>query len=124
MALPSNQLKADDSLRFQMACTFRDAKQDGGLEDCMHVTDTVVPQAAHLALFMVHGSSHFLPDVRQRDPACRLLDSKARFRADKYVTETIQMLPEKPELVFLAQRFTQIADIGRLPAGHAAVAPA
>jgi len=94
-------------LRFQIEFNFRDAKQYWGLEDFMNITETAVTNAAHLSLFMVNVSYHFLRDVRQSDPVCSLLDLKARFRADKYVTETIKMLPEKPEPVLLAQIFTK-----------------
>ena len=90
----------------------------------MNVTETAVTNAAHLSLFMVNVSYHVLHDGRQSDPACSLLDLKARFRADKDVTETITMLPEKPEPVLFAQIFTKIAGIGRMHAGQAAAAPA
>jgi hypothetical protein len=121
---PTNQLKDYDSLRFQIEFNVRDAKQYWGLADFMNVTETAVTNAAHLSLFMVNVSYHVLHDGRQSDPACSLLDLKARFRADKDVTETITMLPEKPEPVLLAQIFTKIAGIGRMHAGQAAAAPA
>jgi putative transposase len=121
--LPYNQLKDDYCLRFQIEFNFRDAKQYWGVEDFMHITETAVTTAAHLSLFMVNVSYHFLRDVRQSDPACSLLDLKARFRADKDVTETIKMLPEKPESVLLAQMFTKIAGIGRIHAGQPSVTP-
>jgi putative transposase len=114
LELPYNQLKDYDCLRFQIEVNFRDAKQDWGLEDFMTVTETAVTHAAHLSLFMVNVTYRFLRNVRQRDPACSLLDVKARCRADKYVTETIKMLPEKPEPVLLAQIFTKVAGIGRI----------
>jgi putative transposase len=116
LELPYNQLKDYYSLRFQIEFNFRDAKQYWGLEDFMNVTETAVTKAAHLSLCMVNVSYGFLRDVRQSDPACSLLDLKARFRADKYVTETIKMLPEKPEPVLLAQIFTKVASIGRIHA--------
>jgi putative transposase len=89
----------------------------------MNVTETAVTHAAHLSLFMVNVSYRFLRDVRQSDPACSLLDLKAWFRADKYVTETIKMLPEKPEPVLLAQIFTKVAGIGRIHAVQPSVSP-
>jgi putative transposase len=123
LALPYNQLKDSYSLRFQIEFNFRDAKQYWGLEDFMNVTETAVTTAAHLSWFMVNGSYHFLRDVRQRDPACSLLDLNARCRAINYVTETIPMLPEKPEPVLLAQMFTKIAGLGRIQAGQPSVTP-
>ena len=121
LELPYNQLKDYYCLRFQIEFNFRDAKQYWGLEDFMNVTETAVTHAAHLSLFMVNVSYRFLRDVRQSDPACSLLDLKAWFRADKYVTETIKMLPEKPEPVLLAQIFTKIAGIGRIHTGQPSV---
>jgi putative transposase len=114
LELPYNQLKDYYGLRFQIEFNFRDAKQYWGLEDFMNVTETAITNAAHLSLFMVNVSYHCLRDVRQSDPACSLLDLKARFRAKKYVTETIKMLPEKPEPVLLAQIFNKVAGIGRI----------
>jgi len=89
----------------------------------MSVTETAVTNAAHLALFMVSVSYRVLRECRQRDPSCSLLDLKARFRSDKYVTETIQMLPEKPEPVLLAQIFNKVAGIGRIHAVQPSFSP-
>ena len=89
----------------------------------MHVTATAVTNAAHLSLFMVNVTYHVRRDIRQSDPACSLLDLKARFRADKDVTETINMLPEKPAPGLLAQICTKIAGIGRIHAGQPSVTP-
>jgi putative transposase len=114
LELPYNQLKDYYCLRFQIKFNFRDAKQYWGLEDFMNITETAVTHAAHLSLFMVNVSSHFLRDIRQTDPACSLLDLKARFRADKYVTETIKMLPDKPAPDLLTQIFTKVACFGRI----------
>jgi putative transposase len=116
LELPYDQLKEYYCLRFQIEFNFRDAKQYWGLEDFMNVTETAVSNAAHLSLFMVNVSYRLLRDVRQSDPACSLLDLKARFRAVKYVIETIKMLPEKPEPVLLAQIFNKVAYIGRIHA--------
>jgi putative transposase len=76
---------------------FRDAKQYWGLEDFMNVTPTGVTNAANLSLFMVNVSYRLRADVHPCDPAYSVLDLKADCRGSKYVEETIQMLPEKPE---------------------------
>jgi putative transposase len=109
LELPDNQLKDSYCLRCQLEFNFREAKQYGGVEDFMNVTETAVTHAAHLSWFMVNVSDRFLRDVRQSDPACR--------------TETIKMLPEKPEPVLLAQIFTKVAGIGRIHAGQPSVSP-
>ena len=65
----------------------------------MRVTPTGVTTAANLSLFMVNVAYRLRADVRQRAPDYSILDVKADCRGYKYVEETIQMLPEKPEPV-------------------------
>ena len=65
----------------------------------MPIPPTGVTHAAHLSLFMVHVAYRLRADVHARDPDDRILDLKADCRGYKYVEETIQMLPEKPEPV-------------------------
>lgn len=98
-AWPSAQLGDYSALRFQRALPFRDANQDWGLADGRHVTPTGVIKAAQLSLFMVNGSSRLRRDFRQDAPEYSILDVKASYRGYKYVDETIQMLPAKPEPV-------------------------
>jgi len=106
------------SLRFHIEFNFRDAKQYWGLEDFMHVTPTGVTNAANLSLFMVNVSYRLRADVRQRDPDYSLLDLKADCRGYKYVEETIQMLPEKPEPILLSQILNKVAGLGRIHASQ------
>jgi len=112
-ALPYDTLRDYYCLRFQIEFNCRDAKPYGGLEDFMNVTATAVTHAANLALFMVKVSYRLLRDVRQSDPAHSVLDLKAQCRGSNYVTETITMLPEKPEPVLLAQIFNKVASLQR-----------
>ncbi len=106
------------SLRFQIEFNFRDAKQYWGLEDFMNVTPTGVTKAAHLSLFMVNVAYRLRADGHPRDPDYSVLDLKADCRAYKYVEETIQMLPEKPEPVLLAKILNQVASLGRIHASQ------
>ena len=101
-------------LRFQIEFNFRDAKQYWGLEDFMNVTPTAVTNAANLSLFMVNFAYCLLRDFRQTDPSCSVLDLKAYFRAYKYVEETLKMLPETPEPIFVQQIFSKVAHLGRI----------
>jgi hypothetical protein len=103
-------------LRFQIALNFRDAKQYWGLADFMTITPTGVTNAANLSLFMVNVAYRLQADEHQRDPAYSVLDLKAHDRGAKYVEETIQMLPEKPEPVLLEQIRNKVACLGRIPA--------
>jgi len=103
-------------LRFHIEFNFRDAKQYWGLEDFMHVTPTGVTNAAHLSLFMVNVAYRLRADGHARAPDYSVLDLKADYRGYKYVAETIQMLPEKPEPVLLAKILNQVAGLGRIHA--------
>ena len=101
-------------LRFQIEFNFRDAKQYWGLEDFMNVTPAGVTNAANLSLFMVNVSYRLRAAVHARDPDYSVLDLKADCRGYKYVEETIQMLPEKPEPVLLAKILDHVASLGRI----------
>jgi putative transposase len=105
-------------LRFQIELNFRDAKQYWGLEDFMNVTPTGVTNAANLSLFMVNVAYCLRADGHTRDPDYSVLDLKADYRGYKYVEETIQMLPEKPEPVLLAKILNQVAGLGRIHAAQ------
>jgi putative transposase len=104
----------DYSLRFQIEFNFRDAKQYWGVEDFMNLTPRGVTNAANLSLFMVNVSYRLQADRRPRAPDYRILDLKADCRGDKYVEETINMLPEKPEPVLLDQILHKVACLGRI----------
>jgi len=102
------------SLRFQIEFNFRDAKQFWGLEDFMNVTPTAVTNAANLSLFMVDVSQVLMCKYRQDDPNFSILDLKAYYRGYRYVTETIKMLPQKPDGNLVAQLFYKVAALGRI----------
>ncbi len=103
-----------DGLRLQIEWHFRDAKQSWGLEAFMNITPTGVTNAAHLSLFMVHVAYRPRADVHPHDPAYSVLDLKADWRGYKYVEETIQMLPEKPEPILFAKILNRVAGLGRI----------
>jgi putative transposase len=102
------------SLRFQIEFNFRDAKQFWGLEDFMNVTQIAVTNAANLALFMIDVSQVLMCEYRQDDSNFSILDLKAYYRGYRYVTETIQMLPQKPDGNLVAQLFHKVAALGRI----------
>jgi hypothetical protein len=104
------------ALRFQIEFNFRDAKQYWGLEDFMNVKVTAVTNAANLSLFMVNLSYVLLQAFRQDSPDAGVLDLKTHYRGHKYVTETLKLLPEMPEPIFIQRIFTTIARIGRIHA--------
>jgi putative transposase len=102
------------SLRFQIEFNFRDAKQYWGLEDFMNVKETAVTNAANLALFMVNFSFALAKPFRQQNPDFSILDLKSHYRGYRYASETIKMLPEKPDAILLAEIFQQIARLGAI----------
>jgi len=109
------------ALRFQIEFNFREAKQYWGLEDFMNVTPLAVTNAANLSLFMVNVVALLLRDFRQRIPQLGILDLKAHFRGHKYVTETIKLLPEKPDPILLAQVFDTVAKLGGIHSAEPAL---
>lgn len=102
------------SLRFQIEFNFRDAKQFWGLEDFMNVKATAVTNAANLSLFMVNFSAALAEPFRQQNPEFSMLDLKSHYRGYRYASETIKMLPEKPDGILLAEIFQQIARLGAI----------
>jgi len=102
------------SLRFQIEFNFRDAKQYWGLEDFMNVRPQAVTNAANLAFFMVNLSAV----LRQSEVATHLsvLDLKAHFRAHRYLSETIKLLPNPPDEHLISRIWRRLA---RFSAIHA-----
>ena len=101
-------------LRFQLEFNFRDAKQYWGLEDFMNVKERPVYNSANLAMFMVNMSHALIRPMRDQWPAFSVNDLKAWFRGQKYVVETLKLLPEPPDSIFIDQVVAQIAALGRV----------
>lgn len=120
LTLSYDQLVDFYSLRFQIEFNFRDAKQFWGLEDFMNVSQVAVTNAANLALFMVDVSQVLMCKYRQDNPDFSVLDLKAIYRGYRYVTETILMLPQKPDEGLVSQLFHKVATLGRI---HPAIPP-
>jgi len=114
LALSYDKLMDYYSLRFQIEFNFRDAKQFWGLEDFMNITPTAVTNAANLALFMVDVSQVLICQYQPSDPDFSVLDLKAYYRGYRYVMETIQMLPQKPDDHLVSQLFSKVTALGRI----------
>ena len=108
-------------LRFQLEFNFRDAKQYWGLEDFMSVKERPVYNSANLAMFMVNVSQALMRPMRAQWPAFSVNDLKAWFRGQKYVVETLQLLPELPDSIFIDQVVAHMVALGRI---NHAVSPA
>ena len=102
------------SLRFQIEFNFRDAKQYWGLEDFMNVSETAVTNAVNLAFLMVNLSSIMLKPYRDHDPNFSVLDLKAQFRARRYLSETIKILPERPEPDLISRIWQRLSRFGSI----------
>ena len=114
LALSYDQLIDYDRLRFQLEFNFRDAKQYWGLEDFMTVKQTPVYNSANLAMCMVNVSHAVMRPLRTQWPECSVNDLKAWFRGRKYVVETLKLLPEMPDPIFIAQAIDHMAQLGRV----------
>lgn len=101
-------------LRFQLEFNFRDAKQYWGLEDFMSIKERPVYNSANLAMFMVNVSQALMRPMRQQWPAFSVNDLKAWFRGRKYVVETLKLLPEPLDSIFIDQVVSQMAELGRV----------
>ena len=98
--------------RFQIEFNFRDAKQYWGLDDFMNVKQIAVTNAANLSFFMVNFSSVLLQRYRAYNPEFSILDLKSHYRGCRYASETIKLLPQKPDRILLSEIFEQIARLG------------
>jgi putative transposase len=110
--LPYEKLFDYYTLRFQIEFNFRDAKQYWGLDDFMNVKQEAVTNAANLSFFMVNFSSVLLRRYREYNPEFSVLDLKSHYRGCRYASETIKLLPQKPDGILLAEIFEQIARFG------------
>jgi putative transposase len=114
LALAYDKLIDYYRLRFQIEFNFRDAKQYWGLEDFMNVKEQAVTNAANLAFFMCNMSQALMIEPRQQNPKFSVNDLKAHFRGLKYVTETLKLLPQIPDPIFIQQIIANIALIGSI----------
>lgn len=114
LKLPYERLFDYYTLRFQIEFNFRDAKQYWGLDDFMNITEEAVTNAANLSFFMVNFSSLLLRRYRENNPEFSVLDLKSHYRGCRYASETIKLLPQKPDGILLAAIFEQIARLGMI----------
>ncbi len=80
----------------------------------MAVNKTPVYNSANFALFMVNLSHALMRPLRTEWPELSVNDLKAWFRSRKYVVETLQLLPEMPEPLFIDQAIAKMAELGRV----------
>ena len=110
--LTAKQIVDYYSLRFQIEFNFRDAKQHWGLEDFMNTSQQTVTNAVNLAFVMVNLSQVMLIAYRKQNPEFSVRDLKAQFRARRYLSETIKMLPETPEQDLISRIWQRLSRFG------------
>jgi hypothetical protein len=115
-ALSAEKIVRYYRLRFQIEFNFRDAKQLWGLEDFMNVTEQGVTNAANLAFLMVNLSHILLKPYQDHQPDFSALDLKAHYRAQRYLSETIKMLPEMPAPDLISRIWRRLARLGGIRA--------
>jgi len=120
LTLTAQQLVDFYSLRFQIEFNFRDTKQYWGFHHFMNVKQQTVINAVNLAFFMTNFSQVMLEPYRQHDPDFSVLDLKAQFRARRYLSETIKLLPETPEPHLISRIWQRLSRFGgiRTPQLH------
>jgi hypothetical protein len=102
------------SLRFQIEFNFRDAKQYWGLDDFMNVSPQAVTNAANFAFLMVQLSQRLLKPYQQVEAQFSVLDLKALCRAQRYLSETLKMLPDLPEPNLIARIRQRLFRLGSI----------
>lgn len=112
--LSAEQIVDYYSLRFQIEFNFRDTKQHWGLEDFMNTGQQTVTNAVNLAFLMVNLSKLLLRPYREQDADFSVRDLKAQFRARRYLSETIKMLPEAPAPDLISRIWQRLAQFGTI----------
>ena len=102
------------SLRFQIEFNFRDAKQFWGLDDFINVKQISVNNAANLSMFMVNVAAKLREMFGTEHTDFGVLDLKARYRGQKYLQETLKMLPQKPEPIVIENIAEHLGSIGAI----------
>ena len=82
----------------------------------MNVKELPVTNAVNLAFCMVNLAQVLRQRWRPKQPDFSVLDLKAHFRGLKYVTETLKLLPQKPEPIVFQQIAARIALLGAVNA--------
>ena len=112
LALDAETLIDYYALRFQIEFNFRDAKQFWGLDGFMNVKEIPINTAANLSMFMVNVSAKLREMFGSEHPGFGVLDLKARYRGQKYLQETLKMLPQKPETIVIDTIAEHLGAIG------------
>jgi putative transposase len=80
----------------------------------MNTSPTAVTNAVNLAFLMVNLSLLLLRPFRQRQPDFSILDLKAHYRAQRYLHETIKLLPVSPDPALISDIEHQVLTLGAI----------
>jgi putative transposase len=78
----------------------------------MNPKSTAVSNAVNRAFLMVNLSAARLKPYRQQQPDFSILDLKARFRARRYLSETIKLLPDPPPPDLISRIWQRLSYFG------------
>jgi len=78
----------------------------------MNAKEEAVTNAANLAFFMVNFSSVLLRRFLENNPEFSVLDLKSHYHGCRYASETIKLLPQKPDGILLAEILEHIDRLG------------
>jgi hypothetical protein len=84
----------------------------------MNVAPTAVTNAANLACLMVNASAVLLQPYRQHQPDFSVLDLKTTFRARRYLTETMKLLPDPPDAHLITRMWRSLVRLGGIHPGN------
>jgi len=102
------------ALRFQIEFNFRNAKQVWGLDAFRNIKAIPVKNAANLSMFMGNVSAKLREMFTVEHPGFGGLDIKARYRGQKYLYETLEILPQKPEPIVIENIAEHLGAIGAI----------
>jgi hypothetical protein len=80
----------------------------------INVSEIAVTNAANHSLFMVNVSQVLMREYRKNDPDFSILDLKTPYRGYRYVAESLKMLQQTPDSIFVSQLCCKVAALGRI----------
>jgi len=80
----------------------------------MNIKQTPITNAVGLSFFMVLFSQRLLTHFRPTIPDFSILDLKALFRARRYALETLKLLPDSVDPIFIEQVVDAMPSLGSI----------
>jgi putative transposase len=80
----------------------------------INVKEIPVNNAVNLSMFMVNVSAKLREMFGSEHPGFGLLDIKARYRGQKYLHETLKILPKKPDTIVINNIAEHLGALGAI----------